>query len=259
MACCNHSADLIASVPGSNSSSFACSSLKLSYQAGPRLIPVLRDQNDFAIPPAGQIAAFAGFCLPPNTGGFQLVPSVMAPSVIVPDNMLIDLVDDIIDYPVRFFAYPDPHEMANDSLVVCRHRLDFRADPPADQVTETPQFRASGRSCSPRALPPRIRSGSHCHCIVSLATLSIFHASAWVQRSSVAFFSVSVVSTTSRGGVSSNPPRFLGSALFQEGDSDTCWSGAGMLKTAHTFVSVTSEKHASSAPACIVDHPIRTC
>ncbi len=59
----------------------------------------------------------------------------MALSVIVPDNMLIDLADDIIDYPVRVFAYPDPHEMANDSLVVCRHRLDFRADPPADQVT----------------------------------------------------------------------------------------------------------------------------
>jgi hypothetical protein len=47
----------------------------------------------------------------------------------------------VIDYPVRFFAYPDPHEMANDSLVVCRHRLDFRADPPADQATEIPQSR----------------------------------------------------------------------------------------------------------------------
>jgi hypothetical protein len=157
------------------------------------------------------------------------------------------------------FAYPDPHEMANNSLVVCSHRLDFRAYPPADQVTETPQFRASGRSSSPRALPPRICAGSHCHCIVSLATLSIFHASALVQRTSVVSSSVSVVSTTSRGGVSFNPPRFLGRALFQEGDSDTCWSGAGMLKTASTFVSVTSEKHAASAPACTVDHPIRTC
>ncbi len=35
---------------------------------------------------------------------------------------------------------------------------------------------------------------------------------------------------------------FLGRALFEDGDSDTCWSGAGMLKTASTFVFVTSEK-----------------
>jgi hypothetical protein len=34
---------------------------------------------------------------------------------------------------------------------------------------------------------------------------------------------------------------------------ETCWSGAGVIKTSGTFVSVTSEKHASSAPACTVD------
>jgi hypothetical protein len=87
---------------------------------------------------------------------------------------LIDLADDNIDYPLRVFAYPDPHERANDSLVVCRHCLDFRAVPPADRVTETPQSSASRCSRSPRALPPRIRAGSHCHYIVSLATLSYF-------------------------------------------------------------------------------------
>jgi hypothetical protein len=32
-----------------------------------------------------------------------------------------------------------------------------------------------------------------------------------------------------------------------------------MLKTARTFVSVTSEKHASSASGCTADHPICTC
>ncbi len=34
----------------------------------------------------------------------------MAPSVIVPDEMLIDLADDIIDNLDHCFAYPDPHE-----------------------------------------------------------------------------------------------------------------------------------------------------
>jgi hypothetical protein len=68
-----------------------------------------------------------------------------------------------------------------------------------------------------------------------------------------------VVSTSPRGGTSSNSPRFLGRVPFQAGDMDTCWYCAGMLKTARAFFPDTAEKHASPAPARTADHPIRTC
>ena len=68
-----------------------------------------------------------------------------------------------------------------------------------------------------------------------------------------------VVSTSARGGFSSNSPRFLGRVPVQDGDSDICWYCAGMLKTARAFFSDTAEKHASPAPARTADHPIRNC
>jgi hypothetical protein len=68
-----------------------------------------------------------------------------------------------------------------------------------------------------------------------------------------------IVSSSFRGGVSSNAPRFLGRVPYQDGDADHCWYCAGMLKTARAFFSDTAEKHASPAPARTADHPIRTC
>jgi hypothetical protein len=84
-------------------------------------------------------------------------------------------------------------------------------------------------------------------------------ASNRVQRSPVSSSSGGVVAISSRGGVSSNSPRFLGRVPFQDGDSDHCWYCAGMLKTARAFFSDTAEKHASPAPARTADHSIRTC
>jgi hypothetical protein len=78
-----------------------------------------------------------------------------------------------------------------------------------------------------------------------------------VQRSPVSSSGGGVVSTSSRGAVSFNSPRFLGRVPFQEGDLDNCWYCAGMLKTARAFFPDTAEKHASPAPARTADHPIR--
>ena len=81
-----------------------------------------------------------------------------------------------------------------------------------------------------------------------------------VQRSPVMSSSGGgIVSSSFRGGVSSNAPRFLGRVPYQDGDADHCWYCAGMLKTARAFFSDTAEKHASPAPARTADHPIRTC
>ena len=84
-----------------------------------------------------------------------------------------------------------------------------------------------------------------------------------VQRSPVLSSSSRVISTSARGRVSSNSPRFLGRVPVQDGDSDNCWYCAGMLKTARAFVFDTAEKHASPAPACTAessaDHPVRNC
>ncbi len=62
-------------------------------QAGPRLVSVLLDQTYLAVSPAEQIVALAAFRLPPDTGGVQLALSVMVPSVIVTDDVLIALAD----------------------------------------------------------------------------------------------------------------------------------------------------------------------
>ena len=80
-----------------------------------------------------------------------------------------------------------------------------------------------------------------------------------VQRSPVPSSGGGVVSTSSRGAVSFNSPRFLGRVPFQDGDLDNCWYCAGMLKTARAFFPDTAEKHASPAPARTADHPIRNC
>ena len=82
-----------------------------------------------------------------------------------------------------------------------------------------------------------------------------------VQRSPVLSSNSGVVSTSARGGFSSNSPRFLGRVPVQDGDSDNCWycaQCAGMLKTRAVFFD-TAEKHASPAPARTADHPIRNC
>ncbi len=73
-----------------------------------------------------------------------------------------------------------------------------------------------------------------------------------VQRSPVPSSDGSVVSISSRGGVSLNCPRFLGSVpfKFQEGYLDHCWFCAGMINLLVHFSRTllrTCEKHSSPA------------
>jgi hypothetical protein len=149
-------------------------------QAGPRLVSVLRDQNYLAVSPAEQIVALAAFRLPLDTGGVQLAPSVMVPSVIVTDDMLIALADDIIERTARLALIdkdnnPDLYGMAKKSLAVRTQKYsewaaDFRPASLPHQAPVTPLSRAAGRSRSPPAIPHCARAASHR--MVSMATLS---------------------------------------------------------------------------------------
>jgi hypothetical protein len=148
-------------------------------QAGPRLVSVLRDQTYLAVSSAEQIVALAAFHLSPDTGGVQLAPSVMVPSVIVTDDMRIALADDIIERTARLALIgqdknPDLFDIARYSLAIRTQRfsewaVNFRAASPPTQATGT-LSRAAGRSRSPPAIPHRPRPVSHR--MVSIATLS---------------------------------------------------------------------------------------